>query len=146
MLEFPKEISFAELTHSNTAVRFGIDNTPDKLQHANLLITANHMLRVRKLLNSKPILISSGYRCPKLNRIIGGSKTSAHTLGYAVDFTCPAFADTLTIAQKISTSPIMDDVDQLIHEYGSWVHISFDPRKRGQLLTIDRKGTHGGLH
>lgn len=146
MLEFPKEISYAELTHSNTGIRFGIDNTPDKLQHANLLVTANRMLEVRKLLNSKPILISSGYRSPKLNRIIGGSKTSAHTQGYAVDFTCPSFGSPLAIAQKISTSDIMSEVDQLIHEYDSWVHISFDPRNRKQLLTINRKGVHGGLH
>lgn len=144
---FPKEFTYEEMTVSQTAARRGISNDP---QHAktvlNLQYTAEMMVHVRKLLGDKPIIVSSGYRSPALNKIVGGSNTSAHTLGWAVDFTCPGHGNPLKIAKTIAESDLMDEVDQLIHEFDSWVHISFDPRNRKQLLTINTSGTKSGLH
>lgn len=158
-LDFPKEFTLREMTRSDTASRLGIDNVPKGVVLENLKKTANKMLAVRELLSRSyeswggstivpnPIYVSSGYRSPELNKHIpGSSNTSAHTLGYAVDFKCPEFGTPYMIAAKIATSPIMNDVDQLIYEYGSWVHISFDPRNRKQILTIDKHGTRPGLH
>ena len=143
MLEFPKQFSLSELTRSSTAARLGIDNVPKGEALENLHATANYMLKVRKLLGNKPITVNSGYRSPELNKHIpGSSNTSAHTLGWAVDFTCKAFGTPLEIANAIADSKLMDDVDQLIHEYDAWVHISFDPRNRKQKLTINKSGTH----
>lgn len=144
---FPKEFTYEEMTVSQTAARRGISNDPEHAKTVlNLLYTAEMMVHVRKLLGDKPIIVSSGYRSPDLNKIVGGSDTSAHTQGWAVDFTCPGFGTPLEIAKKIAESKLMDEVDQLIHEFDSWVHISFDPRNRKQLLTINKSGTKSGLH
>jgi len=144
---FPKEFTLAELTVSQTAARHGIKNIPKDGAYQNLGETAHHMLAVRKLLGNRPIIVSSGYRSPELNKLIpGSSDTSAHTKGYAVDFTCPGFGTPLEICKAIAASDVMEYVDQLIHEYEKWVHISWDPRNRKQLLTINKSGTKQGLH
>lgn len=120
-----------ELTVSDTAVRHGIDNMPTGEALKNLEQTAVEMDAVRRLLG-KPVIASSGYRAPKLNVMIGGSATSDHPLGYAVDFRCPAYGTPQVVARRIRDSGIK--YDQLIYE-GTWVHISFNPRKRQQCLT-----------
>lgn len=128
-----------EFTHSQTAARLGIVNDlPVHLLEA-AKNTAYGMEHVRKLLGNKPILISSGYRSPKLNEAVGGSKQSQHCLAEAVDFTCPLFGSPDDIIRAIVKSNIM--YDQVIREFGRWVHISFGPRMRKQALIIDQAGT-----
>ncbi len=135
--------TLAEFTVSQQAARLGLDNqpTPEILQRLQT-VTAPGMEAVRALLG-EAIVISSGYRAPKVNRAVGGAATSDHQWGWCVDFTCPRAGSPLTVARRIADSEI--DFDQLIHEFGSWVHISFSPRHRGQVLTIDRQGTRAGL-
>ena len=128
-----------ELTFSDTAERQGIDNTPTPEIIANLRILAHTLEGVRQLLGH-PILVSSGYRSWPLNTAIGGSRTSFHPYGLAADFRCPAFGDPLSICFAIAGSHI--DFDQLIHEFGRWVHIGLplagtEPRR--QLLTAKRQ-------
>lgn len=135
--------SLAELTVSENARRLNILNTPPPEILARLKTTAGQMERVRDLLGARPIVVSSAYRSPAVNRAAGGAKTSAHLEGWAVDFTCPDFGPPLAVAERIARAGLA--VDQLIHEYGRWVHISFDPKRRGQLLTIDVQGTRSGL-
>lgn len=143
-VNFPHEFTYEEMTVSQTAARKGIDNKPTGAALTNLAKTAGNMVAVRLLLGNKPIIVSSGYRSPALNAVVGGSDTSAHTLGFAVDFTCPGFGTPLQIAKYIEQSGLQ--YDQLIHEFNSWVHISFDPRMRRQELTITSSGTVTGLH
>lgn len=152
--EFPEQFTLRELTRSDTAKRLNLDNQPKGETLKNLCKTAWAMVEVRDKLRSQdylgytkvnPIYVSSGYRSPELNKHIpGSSDTSAHTLGWAVDFKCPGFGTPYEVAAKIAASGIK--FDQLIYEYGSWVHISFDPRMRQQVLTIDKSGTRPGLH
>lgn len=118
---------YAEMTRTNT----GVDNTPSKEHLANLTHTANQMEKVRALLGG-PISISSGYRSPAVNEKVRGAKTSAHCFGYAADFDPPPGTSHYDAAYKIAHSDIA--FDQLILEYG-WIHISFDPRLRHQILT-----------
>jgi putative chitinase len=125
-----KNFTLSELTASQFAERHGINNAPSEVVVKNLKETANQLEKVRALLGS-PIYISSGYRSPTLNRSIGGSSTSAHCLGFAVDFTSPSFGSPKDIVAKIMNSEIK--YDQLIHE-GTWVHISFAPAMRRQTL------------
>lgn len=120
-----------ELVASDTALRLGINNTPPADILPNLEILMLGLQDVRDVLGH-PMYISSGYRCPKLNTAVRGSKTSAHMQGYAADFTCPAFGTPLEVVKTIEASPVM--FDQCIQE-GTWVHISFDPRERRQVLT-----------
>jgi putative chitinase len=122
-----------EATFSDTAVRLGINNQPSPEQLENMKITAQGMETIRKLLG-KPIRVNSWLRLPALNQAIGGALKSSHMDGWAVDFTCPAFGDPYTVAKALKESDIQ--VDQVIHEYGRWVHVSFAPEMRGQFLTI----------
>jgi Peptidase M15 len=120
-----------ELTFSSTALRLGIDNTPTDAIIANLRILAQGLERVRALLGH-PMHIDSGYRCEALNAAVRGSTTSAHLRGYAADFVCPGYGAPLKIVQAVLRSGIA--FDQCIEE-GTWVHISFDPRLRNEVLT-----------
>lgn len=128
-----------EFTHSQTAAREGIDNSLPSDLVPTAKATAEGLEMVRNLLNSHPILISSGYRCPSLNAYVGGSKLSQHMLAEAVDFTCPTYGDPGRIVNAIVKSGIQ--YDQCILEFGRWVHISFSDKPRLQALVIDKTGT-----
>lgn len=121
-----------ELIASSTGLRLEIDNTPsvDIIEHLRAL--AEGLEKVRALLDCKPMHIDSGYRCPVLNRAVNGAPNSAHLLGYAADFVCPEFGMPLEIVTKIKNSYI--HFDQCIQE-GTWVHISFDPKLRNEIMT-----------
>ena len=119
-----------EATFSSTAVRLGIGNQPTLEVIDNLRQSAEGMENVRQLFNV-PVRVNSWYRCPELNKLVGGSANSAHMQGWAVDFTCKPFTVD-AIVQAIAVSEIK--FDQLIYE-GTWVHISFDPRLRRQVMT-----------
>ena len=124
--------SLDELTFSDTAVRLGIDNSPSPEVLKNLLTLAHGLEDVRTLLGNMPLRISSGYRCKALNAAVRGSATSAHMEGFAADFTCREYGTPLKIVQALSRMAL--SCDQLIQE-GNWVHVSFDPRRRGEVLT-----------
>ena len=145
MTQLSKYFALSELTVSETAARRGLKNIPFGKQLENLKQTAQRMDAIREGLG-KPIIVTSGYRSPEVNAAIGGSKTSAHCHGLAVDFTCPGYGSPLAVAKAILASGI--EFDQLIHEYGAWVHIGFaEPGKpsRKQTLTINKRGTLAGL-
>jgi hypothetical protein len=114
-----------------------IDNTPPPEVVANLRTTAARMEEVRRLLGDRVISVSSGYRCARLNRIVGGARTSAHLTGHAVDFNCHGFGPPKAICRALAGSAIA--FDQLIEE-GTWAHLSFDPRMRRQVLTRTASG------
>ena len=116
--------SLAELTQSQSAARVGLDNTPTPEIVTNLARVASVLEQARVLLGV-PILISSGYRCAALNAIIGGSKTSAHVQGLAVDFTAPKFGTPFHVAATLADSSLQ--FDQIIQEYGKWVHLGLAP-------------------
>lgn len=138
-----KFFTLGELTRSDTAIRRGINNTPTGEILERLAHTAVLMDEVRELLGY-PIKVNSGYRSPELNAVVpGSSNSSAHTLGYAVDFVCPQFGNPIKICQFLQDKVMYD---QIIQEYGAdgWVHISFDPRYRMK-KTIKNHGS-GYVH
>ena len=110
-----------ELIFSQTAMRKGIDNTPAPEIVRNLRRLAGVLEEVRALLDA-PVVISSGYRSPALNRAVGGAMNSAHMRGLAADLTVPDAGAVLQVARRIAASNIA--YDQLILEYGSWVHVA----------------------
>lgn len=113
--------SLDEFVFSQTAARLGIDNTPSPAALENLKRLAGVLEVVRSALGDVPILISSGYRSPTLNRAVGGAGRSAHMTGLAVDFTAPRFGTVLATAKAVSKCGIA--FDQVIFEYGRWVHL-----------------------
>lgn len=131
-----------EFVTSQTAARRGIDNTPSPEVIKRLRNTAKGLERVRAVLG-KPILISSGYRSPALNKAVGGSATSDHINGDAADFISPGFGTPIAICRAIVAAGIK--FDQLIEENGRWVHIGFGPRMRGQILTMRNGKYTAGL-
>lgn len=114
-----------------------IDNTPPPEVVATLRRTAAQMEEVRRLLGDRVISVSSGFRCPDLNRVVGGARGSAHLTGHAVDFNCFAHGDPRDVCRALAGSDLA--FDQLIEE-GTWCHVSFDPRMRRQVLTKARGG------
>lgn len=138
-MNLSKHFTLAELTTSQEAARRGLDNTPGLEVVDNLHWLASLLEEVRDLLGH-PMIISSGYRSPKVNSSIGGSKNSQHVQGLAADFICPGFGDPYEVASAISRSSIK--YDQLIHEYGRWVHISISDTPRRQDLSIFRAGEY----
>lgn len=133
IMKLSAHFNLDEFVRSNTATKHGIDNTPPPDVVRRIWSTAGHMEMIRALLG-KPILISSGYRCAELNKAVGGVANSAHQTGYAVDFTCPDYGSPYKVAMELANSPSIS-FDQLIQE-GTWVHISFDPKMRRELLTL----------
>jgi zinc D-Ala-D-Ala carboxypeptidase len=148
MTQLTTHFTLEEFTDSQTASRQGIANVPSAGSQArkNIQRTAETMEKVRTLLGDKPILVSSGYRSPKVNAAVGGSKSSAHMVGLAVDFACPGFGTPIQICKKLE--PHMKDlgIDQLIHEFTTWVHLGLrDSGPRHQALTIDNRGARSGF-
>lgn len=126
-----------EFTFSQNAVRHDVDNTPSPEIVARLVKVAHGLELVRAYLGNRAVRISSGYRCDELNALVGGSKTSAHTQGWAVDFTVKELSPA-EVVRKIAESTLQ--FDQLIEEFGQWVHMSFDPRNRRQVLRAVKRG------
>lgn len=132
-MQLSDHFSLAELVASSTATRLGIDNTPSPQIVAALGVTAAGLEQVRSLLGGQPMHIDSGYRCPALNAAVRGAKNSAHMSGFAADFVCPSFGTPIEIVRAIQASNLQ--FDQCIVECNAWVHISFAPDMRRQVLT-----------
>lgn len=81
----PTYFTLPELLKSDTAARKGIDNTPSFEVVAHLLELTEDFLDPLRAAWGKAIRVSSGYRCDKLNKAVGGSATSVHKIGYAAD-------------------------------------------------------------
>lgn len=125
--------TMSELIKSDKAKQYNIKNTPDTAALDNMLNLIVYCLQpVRELLR-KPVVITSGFRCPQLNKLVGGVANSQHLMGCAADFIVSG--ETVAgIMFKIQTSGI--EFDQLINEYNKWVHISFVKGKnRRQVLS-----------
>jgi len=137
--------TWREAVFSETAARLGIDNTPPAHIQENIRAAAVRLDRVRELL-AVPMIVSSWYRCPPVNRAVGSSSTSDHLTGWAIDFAAPRYGSPRQVFAYLK--PAMRDllIDQLILEFpdsptGGWVHISLRPGPRFQALLIDHTGT-----
>lgn len=133
-----KYFTMDELTHSATAIRKGIDNTPDSKVKANLTALVANILDPLREAYGKPIVASSGYRCAKLNRAVGGVARSQHLSGQAADLQSAGKSRSehkklFDLARKLNLP-----YDQLIDEHDyKWVHISFNPKgNRRQVLHV----------
>lgn len=143
MEKFSKNFTYEELVNSATAKRLKIDNTPNEEQKEKLKRLAVEILQPIRDKYGKPIVVTSGFRCTKLNSAIGGAKTSQHCKGEAADIR--SVSDTRKdnielfnlILQMLKDKEIK--VGQLIDEYGyNWVHVSL-PRSgkvNNQILHI----------
>ena len=136
-MQLTEHFTLDEFTRSTIGERAKINNSvPDDLM-PNIQLTAIKLELVRKALG-KPIIITSGYRCPALNARVGGVSTSAHTKGLAVDFHCD-YGTPKQICQRLIDAGVQ--FDKLIQEHNQWVHIGFSPSNNRQIvLTAIKQG------
>ena len=138
--------SLDELTASEVAVRARIGNAPPPELMSNLVRLAEGLELVRAALGNNAVHITSGYRSPRLNQMVGGSKHSMHMQGLAADILCPAFGPPLEVCRAIARSSV--PADQVILEFGQWCHAGFPPPEqiaRRELLTIRNAATGAEL-
>lgn len=129
-----------ELTASQTATRKDIKEqfTPPEEVVANLrFLCANLLEKLRELNGSQPLMVSSGYRCERLNKAVGGKPNSQHQRGEAVDIDFGSKAANRDFFNKIKKSNIV--FDQLLNEFDfAWIHISLKKEgNRKQVLNIN---------
>ena len=132
-----KYFTINELTKRSTAQRLHINNNPTQEVKDNLNKLIDNVLDPLRELYGKPIIVNSGYRCTKLNKAIGGAKNSQHLVGQASDIRTVQNTkeSNKQLFELIKNSKL--PFDQLINEYDyNWVHVSYSPRNRRQVLTI----------
>jgi zinc D-Ala-D-Ala carboxypeptidase len=124
-------ISYTEFVRSRVATRRGIANIPDAESVANGVMLCSIVLEPIRALFGRPVRISSGYRCPELNALIGGSSSSQHMRGEAADLEVDGM-DVPDVFWAILDSDI--PFDQLINEFGEWIHVSYRVNPRREAL------------
>lgn len=126
-MKLSEHFSLDELTHSDWAIRHGIDNSAPEHVIENLKRLAQRLETVRTVLGC-PVYVSSGYRSALVNKGVGGSRTSDHMLGLAADIRAPEYGDPLQVARRIVKAGV--PFKQIIHEapgVGGWVHFAVEP-------------------
>ena len=122
-----KYFSLSELTRSTTSLKDGIANDPTGEQIRDLYRLMDYLDKVREAFG-KAIIVTSGFRSPRLNEHIGGSKTSQHMKGQAADIRP---RDIKELRQLFATIRKVGGFDQLIYEEPAgrtpWIHVSINP-------------------
>lgn len=140
-MKLSENFSLQEMTFSPSAIKKGIANKPTDEHVENLRLLCEKVLQPLREHMGCSINISSGYRAPALNAIIGGSKTSQHCFGQAADVQIEGRNHEMFdfICKSL-------DFDQVIWEFGtdkepSWVHVSYSKeRNRKQILKAIKVG------
>lgn len=138
-MKLSKNFSLSELTYSSTANYHKVDNIPDRWELENLKKLCNEILQPIRDKWGDSIFVTSGYRNPILNRLVGGASNSQHMLGEAADLTTGSKSSNKKlfnmILQMIKDGEIT--VGQLISEKDcSWIHISLPYKKVNQVLHL----------
>ncbi|HEY8357053.1 MAG TPA: D-Ala-D-Ala carboxypeptidase family metallohydrolase [Ramlibacter sp.] len=142
----------AEFVASDTAARLGIDNSLPATMLETAKSTCEMLERIRAHLarvagRTVPVVLTSGYRCLQLNAAIGSTAGSDHVRGLAADIKAPAFGSAFEVAGALAPHVDALGIGQLIHEFGSWVHVSTRRPERpvNRIITISRRGTEPGI-
>src|SRR3990167_805844 len=125
MSQLTPNFNLSELTVSQTAARNGLNNTPGPSQTANLKLLCVLALQPLRDKLKNPVIVTSGYRSPSVNAAIGGARNSAHMSGLAADIYIPGMSSA-ELMKRIHTMGL--PVDQVIDEFGSWVHVAVAPK------------------
>lgn len=143
-MQLSEHFELAEFTRSSTAKRAGISNMPTDAHLENIKLLCEKILEPIRVHFTRPIILSSGYRSPALNRAVGGSSSSQHCSGEAADIDMDG--TNVTNAQIFNYIKDNLEFDQLIWEFGTdsnpdWVHVSYESngRQRKQILRAVKK-------
>ena len=144
-MKLSEHLDLSEVTRSESAKRKGISNMPTEAHIANFKLLAEKIFEPIRTHFRCPIIISSGYRSKELNAAIGGSLTSQHCQGEAIDIDMDGSTNGVT--NRMVFDYIKDNLnfDQLIYEFGDsnnpdWVHVSYEStgKQRKQILRATR--------
>lgn len=140
VINLSPHFTLEELTNSSTAKRLGIKNEPNEEQILNLTALVNNVLQPLRQSLGKPVVINSGFRCPELNKAVGGSPNSQHMAGEAADIRVDDAKDAIEKLHIIIEHGVFD---QLILEIKAkngkmWIHVSCrrDVNKNSQIFNI----------
>ena len=140
-MNLTKNLTLEEATKSNSALRLGINNKPNDAIIETMKLTAEKIFQpLRDKLGA--IRVSSFYRDPELNRAIGGSKSSQHCKGEAIDME----GISVTNSELFEEACKLEEFDQIIWEFGDlsepdWVHVSYSKtHNRKQILRASKIG------
>lgn len=141
--------TLGELIASNTAQRLHIDNTPTQEARRRLQGTAEMLQRIRDTIGH-PVIVTSAYRGPVLNRAVGGVTSSDHMSGQAADIVAPRFGTPYLLAKTLAPLVMTLGIGQLILEGirgKQWVHVStrIPERQVNRILTITDAGARSGI-
>jgi zinc D-Ala-D-Ala carboxypeptidase len=146
-MKLSEHLDLAEVTRSETAKRKGISNMPTPEHLENFKKLANNIFEPIRKHFKVPIHISSGYRSKALNTAIGGSLTSQHCSGEAIDIDMDGSSNGVTNKMVFEFIKANLNFDQLIWEFGTkdapdWVHVSFETagKQRKQILIAFKNG------
>jgi zinc D-Ala-D-Ala carboxypeptidase len=146
-MKISEHISYKEATRSVTALRLGIDNTPNEYQLQNMEIVAKNVFEPLRKAVGGAIKINSFFRCEDLNKAIGGSSRSQHCQGRAIDIDDNYGYMSNNDMYKYIKQNL--DFDQLIFEFpddngnASWIHVSYvdaDSNRKRCLKAIKENG------
>jgi len=144
-MQLSKNLSLAEVIRSETAKRKGVSNMPTEAHIANFKLLAEKVFQPIREHFGVPIHISSGYRSAALNKAVGGSATSQHCTGEAIDIDMDGTS--ITNAQIFNYIKDNLEFDQLIAEFPvnsnpAWVHVSYESsgKQRKQILVAKKVG------
>ena len=138
-MKLTENFTLAEMTKSETALRYDMDNTPGEAEIANLQLLAEKVLQPVRDHYKRGVKVNSGFRHPEVNAKVGGSKTSDHCRGQAADIEIPGVANA-DLAQWIADNL---EFRQLILEFytpgvpdSGWVHVSYvEGDNKKQIMT-----------
>jgi hypothetical protein len=138
-----KNLSLVEATKSATAIKHGIANEPTQEHLQNLKLVAENVFQPIREHFGKPLAVSSGYRSKALNDLIGGSKSSQHSKGQALDLDADVFGG-FTNADVFFFIKENLEFDQMIWEFGTnenpdWVHVSYKKAENRSEILIAYK-------
>ena len=139
-MNITKNFKLEEFAKSETAQRKGIDNSIPAELIPNIKALCENVLQPLRDYAEVPIVISSGYRCPALNKAVGGSATSQHMKGEAADIIIPSKKVGLQWFEWMRTHL---SYNQLIWETnsrgGSWIHVGYKRTGKNKMQVLNMK-------